>query len=257
MTHWNSHGMLHTWTRACLREQFGSQNFQGISDVIHFELCQHGFKVVNYIDYLWGVGTLEVAQRSFDNLCDLLQHLGLTISKKKLISPCTDVVCLGVHINTEKGTISIPDEKVSQIKQNVTNWLAKTGCTKHQLQSLNRVLGLLLRNHDQKHLSITQSFRCDVRWFDSFLSRYNGISMYHHRRVDYQVALNACLEGFGGVWNNFVYHRSIPRHYLNLGMVQLEMVIILVALRVFGLFWHGRKVMVYCDNKAVVNSYHH
>ena len=216
----------------------GSQNFQHISNAVRFALHQRGFPVVNYIDDFVGFGTPDVARHSFDCLCDLLQRLGLTISKKKLIHPCTDV-CLGVHINTENDTISIPDEKLTQIKENVTTWLAKTKCTKSQLQSLlgqllyvhkcirparaflNRMLDLLRRNHGQKHINFTHSFRRDVRWFDSFL--LNGVSMYNHRHVDYHVTLDTCPEGLGGVWKNYVYHLPIPRHYLNLGIVHLEM----------------------------------
>ena len=44
----------------------------------------------------------------------------------------------------------------------------------------------------------------------------------------------------------------IPRHYLGLTIVHLEMVNILVAIRVFGPFWAKRKILVKCDNQAVV-----
>ena len=143
-------------------------------------------------------------------------------------------------------------------------------CSKCQLQSLlgqllyvhkcvlpahiflNHMLELLRRNHDQKCISLMHSFKCDVRWFDSFLTCYNDVSMYNHRRVDHQVVLDACLERMGAVWNNYVYHLPIPCHYLNLSIVHLEMVNILVSLKVFGPFWRGCKILIHCDNQEVV-----
>ena len=77
--------------------------------------------------------------------------------------------------------------------------------------------------------------------------------MYNHRHVDYQVALDACLDLLGAVWKNYLYHLPIPYHYLDLGRVHLDMVNILVALKLFGPFWCGCKVLIQCDEQAVVS----
>ena len=70
-----------------------------------------------------------------------MKELGLTVTEKKLLPTSTQVVCLGVLIDTEKGTVSIPPEKLHQINDMVKEWFTKKTCTKHQLQFL---LGLLL-----------------------------------------------------------------------------------------------------------------
>ena len=62
----------------------------------------------------------------------------------------------------------------------------------------------------------------------------------------------ACLTGLGGRCENKVYHLKIPKHYNNLGIVQLEMVNILVAVRLFGCMWQHKRVLIKCDNMAVV-----
>ena len=51
-------------------------------------------------------------------------------SKRLLIPPSTQVVCLGVLIDTERGTVSIPPEKLRQINDMVKEWLTKKTCTK-------------------------------------------------------------------------------------------------------------------------------
>ena len=49
------------------------------------------------------------------HLFKLMNDLGLTISDSKLVAPSTKIVCLGVLINTEEGTVSITPEKLHQI----------------------------------------------------------------------------------------------------------------------------------------------
>ena len=248
----------------------GSQNFQRVSDAIRYALRCHGYRVINYIDDFVGYGTPDVARRSHNCLRNVIERLGLTISEKKLVPPTTSAVCLGVLIDTVTGTVAIPDDKMRQIRQSVTEWQTKKICSKRQLQSLlgqllyvhkcvrpsriflNRMLELLRQNYDASTIKLTQAFRQDLRWFSRFLDKYNGVSMYNHTKIDHVVELDACLDGLGGVWKNFVYHLPIPRHYLGLTIVHLEMVNILVALKIFGPFWATKKVLVKCDNQAVV-----
>ena len=46
--------------------------------------------------------------------------------------------------------------------------------------------------------------------------------------------LDACLTGLGAVWGCLVYHLSIPEGFQNMGIVHLEMVKILLAVRMFA-----------------------
>ena len=74
-----------------------------------------------------------IARRSFDALRQILEWLGLTISEKKLVEPTTKAICLGILIDTVKGTVTIPDDKMRQIKRTVSEWQEKQNCTKRQL----------------------------------------------------------------------------------------------------------------------------
>ena len=51
-----------------------------------------------------------------------MTKLGLAISEKKLMKPDTKVVCLGVEVDTVSGTVSIPKEKLNQVKAIITEW---------------------------------------------------------------------------------------------------------------------------------------
>ena len=85
-----------------------------------------------------------------------------------------------------------------------------------------------------------------------FLPTYNGISLYDHKQVDVTLELDACLTGFGGRSGNFVYHLPIERGFRNWTIVHLEMINILIAIRLFKFQWASQKVLIRCDNEAVV-----
>ena len=122
----------------------GSQIFQRLSDAVRYVMRRKGYRIIDYIDDYIGVALPSVASDAFDALVYVMSQFGLTISKKKLVSPSTKVVCLGVLIDSIEGTIQIPPEKLNQILSTVRQWSSRTHCSKRQLQSL---LGLLLFVH--------------------------------------------------------------------------------------------------------------
>ena len=69
-----------------------------------------------------------------DTLCFLLERLGLAISSKNLVPPCTCAIFLGVCIDTTKRTVSIPEEKLCQIKVAATNLVSKKQCEGTRLE---------------------------------------------------------------------------------------------------------------------------
>ena len=50
----------------------------------------------------------------------------------------------------------------------------------------------------------------------------------------------------------FVYHLPISEGYMSWSIVHLERVKVLLAVRLFQTQWAGRKVLIKCDNEAVV-----
>ena len=103
-------------------------------------------------------------------------------------------------------------------------------------------------------IHLTPEFRRDLRWFAKFLPLYNGVSLYEHRPTDYTLELDACLTGLGGCWCNFVYHLPIPLGFMKWSIVQSEMVNILLAVKLFQVHGDGRKVLIKCNNEAVVSG---
>ena len=84
---------------------------------------QKGFPYLqNYSNDLIYIGLPSSVDKAYQSLLDLLQELGLEISTKKLHTPDTRVVCLGILINTIERTMAIPVDKLEQIMQVCQEW---------------------------------------------------------------------------------------------------------------------------------------
>ena len=106
-----------------------------------------------------------------------MAKLGLSVSEKKLVMLSTKAVCLGILIDSQNGTISIPPEKLEQVNTMVRQWLTKNVVTKQQLQSLlgsllyvhkcvkpahvflNRMLDLLRASHVTQKITLSPEFK--------------------------------------------------------------------------------------------------
>ena len=187
--------------------------FQHCSDAMHHIMCQYSFPGLwNYINDLIYKGLPSKIQQSYQFLLSLLQELGLDISTEKLVAPATYVVCLGIMIDTISRTISLPDQKLKEIKNLCQKWTYKTHCTENQLQSLlgsllyitkcvkparsflNRMLTVLRDNYANSKIQLTQEFFWDLNWFNLFLQQYIcGVTFYDNQRIDEVIYLDGCL----------------------------------------------------------------
>ena len=77
---------------------------------------------MNYIDDLIYIGLPSKIHHSYQFLLSLLQDQGLQVSQSKLVSPHTEVTCLIIVVNTIKSTISIPADKIEEIRNIYTHW---------------------------------------------------------------------------------------------------------------------------------------
>ena len=152
----------------------------------------------------------------------LLEELGLSVRAKKLVPPSTRVTCLGIQVDTENLSVSIPAEKIQTIKCMCKNWVQNTFCMKRELQSLlgsllyvakcikyaryflNRMLTLLRENAQERRIEIPEEFKSDLKWFTNVLSVYNGVSFFNYAPSK-SVHLDACPTGLGAIFDGQVY----------------------------------------------------
>ena len=249
----------------------GSRIFQRLSNAICFIMSTMGYDAINYIDDIIGLGTISTAEPSYHTLVQLLKKLGLDISVKKLIQPCTKATCLGVEVDTKNFTVAVPQDKLTNIYTMCTQWIGRQKCSKRDLQSLlgsllyiskcvhrscfflNRMLDTLRSHFDKDDILLDLNFHRDLNWFLKFLPHFNGVAFFNHVPIKKVIELNACLQGLGAVYQNQVYSIQIPKNFENYTIVHLEMLNILVALRVWSHQWAASKILLKCDNQAVVS----
>ena len=249
----------------------GSAICQRITDSIRHIMAEAGYSLTNYIDDLVGNATVSQTEPAFQKLKKLLQELGLTISQNKLVAPTTKCVCLGIEVDTVNSTLSIPQQKLAEILAVCQQWLNKTQCTRKELQSLlgsllyiakcvrysrnflNRMLNLLRQTNNGTTINLTPDFIQDLAWFLNFAPKFNGTSYFNHAHVHAKIELDASLEGLGAYFNDQIYAIPLVRGYNHFHIVQLEMLNVLVAVRVWANQWKGKTIVIACDNQAVVS----
>ena len=189
-------------------------------------------------------GNKDSCDKGFQKLRSLLTELGFDISEHKTVHPANKVICLGILVDTTNFTLSIPDEKLQEIKNLCKIWKNKKFCSKNQLQSL---LGSLLyvskcvkysrfflnrllqrNNHNKRSITLDEDFHRDISWFNSFLSIFNGTSFFQKKKIDSTIHLDACLTGMGAV-----YHCKTPAYLENANITTLEMYNILIATKLW------------------------
>ena len=203
--------------------------------------------------------------------------MNISISESKLPPPpTTNMVCLGIEIDSVNQTLSIPKEKIQQILENCQAVLKKPSISKKGLQSLigslmfihkavkparvfvNRLIQCLRECVDCKAIQITEDFVKDIHWFLQFLEKYNGVSKYVHPPVNEmeEIALDACLTGFGAVYGEkmYTFHLAAIDIPPTSSIVHLEMWNILSACRVWGRIWSGSSVHMLEPNLGVSPS---
>ena len=249
----------------------GSIFFEKVTNSIRYIMRSHGFPdLYNYVDDLIYCGTPSNIFQAYEMLSGLLEQLGLQISLKKLVPPSTSATCLGILINTETRTMSVPPEKLEKIQDLCHQWENKTTCTKQQLQSLlgsllyiskrvkpgraflNRMLQFLRDMGDSRSVRLSQEFFRGLAWFKQFLRQFNGIVYYDTKPIQAELHLDACVTGLGAIFDSECYSLPIPRGFNNYSIVHLEMLNIVVALKVWANQWANKKVCIKCDNMALV-----
>ena len=187
--------------------------------------------------------------------------------------PTKTLTYLGIDIDVNNSTLSIPHYKLQQILNECREVSTKKYLTRRSYQSLmgkllyiqkcvhsarvfiNRILALFRRNSGKKRIYLDQDFHKDIAWFLKFLPVFNGITYFKKLEVDKEqnLFLDASLTGLGGVWRNRVYATpviNIPNFHLTI--VHLEMLNVVIALRLWGGHWRNMRIAIFCDNYSVV-----
>ena len=253
------------------------QGCQRMTDAVVYIFDIRGFKAVNYIDDIAGAESGQRATEGFVVLSQLLSELGLVESTSKACEPNVIMSFLGIEFNTVTGTLSIPDAKLQEILLLLRKWLGRSRATKKQVQSvigslnfmaacvrpgrvfMARLINCLRGMPDAAAVKLSPCFQQDIKWWSIFAPRFNGVALMplsDWSSPDAGVACDACLLGCGG-WNEEecqYFHSPFP-HFISsqsLHINALELLTLVVAIRLWGSQWRGKRIKLYCDNYTSV-----
>ena len=248
------------------------------------------YNSINYSDDIGGVETTEErAMQSSVALSDLLEDLGLVESVDKYHPPSTCMPYLGVMFDSVKQTMSVPPEKLSELREEIDKWKRKTTATKKTLQQLlgklywvsrcvrfsrpfiGRLLQQLKTMHllpDNKKVALSSDSKLDILWWQRYLRKFNGVELIY---IDepMNLSLSQLLEtgalvncgdaqfwGGGSYFDDEYWSRAFPQWLQDpsIGIHLKEFYVLLVSCWLWGDRWTGCMVYLYCDNDAVVES---
>lgn len=251
---------------------------------------QRAFRVViHYVDdFLFVVRDLELARAVLPVAEGICSILGLPMCAPKREGPTQCLTFLGVELDTVAMEARLPAPKLAELKRLCSEWGDKAAATLTEVQSLHGSLrfacavvrpgrfqlgrivafmsGLLAFEPGRfaRH-KIPESVRDEVKWWHSFLDRFNGVSVLYEAEwaetPSIELFTDACETGFGGVCGNRWFAGTWSSEQRAASMVStarsmpfFELYALVAAAKIFGPSWHGKKITFRCDCDPVVQG---
>ena len=162
-------------------------------------MAHGGFRtILTYLDDFLIIGdTKHECELAYYELIKLLTELGFNINWEKAVASTQRLTFSGIEIDTVLRQLCLPDSKLCELRQLLSDTLLKRSITKRELQSLvgklnfaacvvfgartflRRIIDVtntLSRPHH--HVRINTSLRADLSWWASFLSAFNGKAFF-------------------------------------------------------------------------------
>ena len=255
---------------------------QSMTSLIRHFIQNMGYWLKNYVDDFMGLEYEQQAWLAYSALERLLRDTGVHEAEEKSVAPTTMIVFLGILFDLIEFQISIPKQKIQQTLELVREMSEALSVS---LKTMQRLLGKLQfvgtcvrpgrvmimrlldsitgRTDDTSSIEVTENMRKDLRWWMQLLQSYNGVSMMWFtgdRKIDQSLSSDACLTGYGIFSQGQYAFGEFPKKYLNnnqYSITQLEMIALVVAVKLLIHNIRGKKVLMMCDNKAVVEIIMH
>ena len=175
------------------------EKFQRISNSISRYMRRQGYTVVSYLDdFLIIDSNKEKCLEGHTFLLSTLENLGFTINWNKVEPPSQVMTFLGIEIDSIRGTLSLPQNKLQELRDELSTWQHKSKATKHELQKLigrlnwgakvikggrtflRRLIDIMCKlKRKHHHIRLTRSAKADIHWWANFISQFNGTAFFY------------------------------------------------------------------------------
>lgn len=255
-----------------------------ISDAVHW-LVENKTKTdskLHYVEDFLLIGKAKSSQwqNSVESFQDICGQLGVPLAMEKAEGLATKLVFMGIKINSESFTPSIPAQEVNELITLINGWKEKICCAKTELQSLigslqfaskcipaGRLFSRKLIHHlpdvsKNSTIVLDADFFADLSWWSEFLIKWNGTADFLSPNWDLPDVLQlftdasaslgygAFLDGawFNGSWSPDILSR-IPC------IEWFEMVPIYLVCVLWGHRLSAKRIIFNCDNLSVCGAW--
>ena len=252
--------------------------FTAVADGLEWRLRLEGLQqVFHYLDDFLIIAQPGSQQcgEELQRLQQVFSKLGVPIAEEKLRGPTVSLTFLGIELDTSAMVRRLPQGKLTELQQLVVESLPKKGCRVKELQSLagklqhackvvhpgriflRRVFELLRGvGKRQQFVRLNASFKSDLWWWHCYLDSWNGVAMMENcPSIDQEIHLYADASGcFGsGAWWGVEWMQlQWPAGTEEWSIAYRELLPIVLACMVWGHRWTKHRIVVHCDNEAVV-----
>ena len=233
--------------------------------------------IIHYSDdfLMFSRSDLSTALDHLYRLKKAFKYLDIPVADDKLIGPATELPYLGIHINTVEFCISIPEDKVNELMEQMPWWCGRRTCTLRELQSLNGRLNFFSKaiipgrmftrrlidltktvSKPSHHVTINKDAREDIHWWCELLQTQNRSSFIPDPKRVYSTDLMlftdaAKYKGMGAICGSRWIQAAWPSNLQEESIDFLELFAIVAAALTWGHEWKARRVVFVTDNKPI------
>ena len=190
----------------------------------------------------------------------IFDTLGLASLPEKDSLPASEMVCLGILINTKDSTLPVPESQLFELSDELQLWSASPS-NNCGLCSVNFLLWLLVSMQ-----LVTLEMLHNLAWWQTFLPLYNGILVIKPTNwsfADFHFTMNACLTCGRAICLNecltfpfpdFVFHAMSHISALERYTVPCEQLVHChCRIKVLAPVLQHRRFLVSCNNKVATS----
>ena len=181
--------------------------------------------IIHYLDdfLIAGPPHTSTCLDTFTQIEALCRELGVATKEEKRTPPTTCITFLGVVIDTTEQTISLPQDKLESLLQELQQFSTLERCTKRALLSLIGKLAFAAKaipagriftrrlidtsTHARllhHHIHLSAATQADISWWLTFAKAWNGraffVDLPWTPSLAFQLFTDASNQGFGAYW---------------------------------------------------------
>lgn len=234
--------------------------------------------VVYLDDFLVVQKDQDRCRQTLNALIHVLRLLGFSVNYSKVAGPTQFLQFLGIDLNTKDMKISLPQNKIADLKHELLKLKSKNKASKKELQALAGRMNFaaqciyggrvfMRRIHDEiaklrrpwHRIRISATVRADLEWWNSFMQVFNGTLDIIDPRPLTPVSTDACTVAGGATYDNeYIYlpwatWDGTESLHINVK----ELLACELALHGWAEKLRGHKVLIHSDNQAAVGMLNH